>query len=997
MGGTEILLHPDQNISMSTAGMLNDDGKCYTFDSRGSGYGRGEGVATVVVKRLRDALEDGDNVHAVIRVSGSNQDGKTNGITLPSAEAQETLMRQVYRNVGLDPQETLYVEAHGTGTVAGDNAEAKSLSAVFCEKPRPHNLWVGSVKTNMGHLEATSGLAGLIKAVMVLQKQQIPPNLNYITPKPGLMLDERQLEVPLELLPLIPEGEEGAVRVSLNSFGYGGTNCHVILESLEQYKKTGSRYLLTNGVNNHKANGVNGTNGVKHVNGINHTIGTNGANGVNGHHATDLNGVNGHEAGATNGVSSPEQLPLVFPLSASSEVTLEAMPAAISKWLAAGKKSESDLRQLSYTLSCRRSLLKWRKAFVASDVEQLQGMLDEPKVSKTRAAPAAKIAFVFTGQGAQWARMGCDLVASSEVFRRSVEASSRVLRSLGCEWDLLEELSKSGGDSRINESELAQPLTTIVQLAIVDLLASLDIKPQFVVGHSSGEIAAAYAAGALSHDDAIRGSFFRGRYSKVAKKLNPMPGSMLATGYSEQAALQTIKTANLGEDKGRVVVACVNSPNSVTLSGDEPAIDSLKDMLYKVGIFARKLVVESAYHSHHMEKVADAYAQSISDIEASDVNEDVEFLSSVTGAAKTTGFGSEYWVKNLVSQVKFNDAVNALAQRMTETSPLDAANIFIEIGPHSALQGPLKQILSAIPSFKHSYVAPLARGKSSSETFQAAAARLFELGAEQKWQSLFSSQDKQVVGDLLPYPWDHRVQHWSESRLSRDHRLRQFPYHDLLGLFDVMSPIDEPRWRFFVSVEHMPWLKDHVVDGMVIFPGAGYSAMGIEAMKQLTQMQNPGAKISRIISRNIRNFRPIVLPEETTDGANNDIEVQLVLSPSKMNDNAPWYSVRVLSLQPDGTWADHVSGTIRVELDSDRASGFGEEQQAALEEAHEALERVQALAQEKMDMSTFYDERRAAGNDWGPSFALLTEGYIGKGCGLAKMRIPDMSQWMPFG
>lgn len=985
VGGTEILIHPDQNISMSTAGMLNDDGKSYTFDSRGSGYGRGEGVATVVIKRLRDALEDGDTIHSVIRISGSNQDGKTNGVTLPSPEAQEALMRQVYKNAGLDPHETLYVEAHGTGTVAGDHAEAKSLSRVFCERKRPRNLWVGSVKTNMGHLEAASGLAGLIKAVMVLKKKQIPPNLNYIEPKSGLMLDERQLQVPLELLPLIPEGEKGAVRVSVNSFGYGGTNCHVILESLEQFRTSGSKYLpATNGVNGHKTNGVNGT----------HAL--NGTNGINGHHNTNgTNGLNGH---ADESSTPLKELPLVFPISASSEATLEAMPGLIKQWLDGRDPTMSDLRQLSYTLSCRRSLLKWRKTFIAPDLDRLRAVLEE-KVTKTRSAPAAKIAFVFTGQGAQWASMGRDLVDSSRAFRKSIQASSKVLKELGCEWDLLEELSKSADESRINESELAQPLTTIVQMAVVDLLADLDIKPKFVVGHSSGEIAASYAAGALSHENAIRGSFFRGRYSKVAKKLNAMPGSMLATGYSEQAALQTIKAANLGPDKGRVVVACVNSPNSVTLSGDEPAIDTIQDMISNVGIFARKLVVESAYHSHHMEKVADAYSASIGDLVASDVNQEVEFLSSVTGSAKRTGFGSEYWVKNLVSQVRFNDAVQALAQRMNETGPLDAANIFIEIGPHSALQGPVNQILSAIAGFKHSYVAPLLRGKSSSDTFVSAVGRLFELGAEVNWKTLFAPADRHVVEDLRPYPWDHRVQHWSESRLSRDHRLRQFPYHDLLGLFDVMSPVDEPRWRFYVSIDRLPWIKDHVVDGMVIFPGAGYSAMGIEAMKQLTKMQNPEAKIAKTIFRNIRNFRPIVLPDEAADGSTKDIELQLMLSPSKMNDNAPWYSVRVLSLQPDGTWADHVSGTVRVELEgeSGNSHNFGEEHKAAVEEAHEALERVIATAQEKMDMSTFYDERRAAGNDWGPSFALLTEGYIGKGCGLAKMRIPDISQCMPYG
>ena len=262
VGGTEILVHPDQNIAMSVAGMLNDDGKCYTFDSRGAGYGRGEGVGTVIVKRLSDAIADGDTVHAVVRVSGSNQDGKTNGITNPSPESQEALMKQVYANVGLDPIDTLYVEAHGTGTVAGDHAEAQSLSSVFCQKKRAHPLPVGSVKTNMGHLEAASGMAGLIKSIMILKHKQVPPNLNFIEPKEGLMLDERQLKVPLELEPLIPEGESGAVRVSLNSFGYGGTNCHVILESLEQFLVSSSRFVPKSLTNGSKPNGVNGVNGL---------------------------------------------------------------------------------------------------------------------------------------------------------------------------------------------------------------------------------------------------------------------------------------------------------------------------------------------------------------------------------------------------------------------------------------------------------------------------------------------------------------------------------------------------------------------------------------------------------------------------------------------------------------------------------------------------------------------------------------------------------------
>jgi acyl transferase domain-containing protein len=277
--------------------------------------------------------------------------------------------------------------------------------------------------------------------------------------------------------------------VSLNSFGYGGTNCHVILESLEQFLSTQSPTTTNgtasvNGTAPHPtANGSHGTNGINKAN---------GTNGVNGTHKDDV------------ASSAASDMPLIFPLSASSEAALDAMPGQIRKWLAGrDNTSDSDLRDLSYTLACRRSLFKWRKAFVASDLAQLTAALEEPKFTKTRAAPAAKIAFVFTGQGAQWAGMGAELISASQTFRESIQESARILRSLGCEWDLVEELRRPGAESRINESALAQPTTTIVQMALVDMLAQFGVKPQFVVGHSSGEIAAAYAVGALSQEGAI--------------------------------------------------------------------------------------------------------------------------------------------------------------------------------------------------------------------------------------------------------------------------------------------------------------------------------------------------------------------------------------------------------------------------------------------------------------------------------------------------------------
>lgn len=273
----------------------------------------------------------------------------------------------------------------------------------------------------------------------------------------------------------------------------------MVLESLDQYLSD-HKGFLTNGASYGATNGIaNGVNGhadasIKSVNGAEST---NGVNSVNGHHIIS--------GAKKNDTTTANRMPLVFPLSATSEAALDDMPAQIQKWLAGRDTSDADLEDLAYTLSCRRSLFKWRKAFVASDVAELTEALGQGKISKTRAAPSAKVAFVFTGQGAQWASMGAELISASQVFQSSIESSSQLLKSLGCTWDLVQELRKSAEEeSRINESELAQPLTTIVQMALVDLLAHYDVRPNFVAGHSSGEIAAAYAAGALHRDDAVK-------------------------------------------------------------------------------------------------------------------------------------------------------------------------------------------------------------------------------------------------------------------------------------------------------------------------------------------------------------------------------------------------------------------------------------------------------------------------------------------------------------
>ncbi|RDW64263.1 hypothetical protein BP5796_10765 [Coleophoma crateriformis] len=953
VGGTQLLLHPDQSIPMSMVGMVNPNGRCFVFDSRGSGYARGEGVGTVVLKRLDDALEAGDPIHAVIRNSALNQDGKTAGISLPNADAQAALMRLVYANAGLDPRDTTYVEAHGTGTQAGDNAEISSISSVFTNSPRDTDLYVGSIKSNIGHLEASSGVAGLIKAIMILKKGAIPPNIDFIKPKDTLKLEERNIKIPLSLTPL-PQGGSVPSRVSLNSFGYGGTNAHVILESAPA---AGTQKAVQNG----------------------------------------SVAPNGERNGISKAVKSGP-VPRLVVLTAASEDSLRSTIKSLHQWVTSANPKSFSIEDLAYTLSLRRSILPWRYSVVASSQEELASALDQPNPRICRAAATVLITFIFTGQGAQWYAMGRELVTEESNFRKSIQASDRILADLGCQWSLLEELLKDEKDSKLGESELSQPTTTAIQLALVDLFASFGIRPQSVCGHSSGEIAAAYTAGALSHREAIEAAYRRGLWSAAAKKLNKVKGAMLAVGIGEKEVLPYVKKVKAGV----ITIACVNSPSSTTISGDEAGIDELKEILDELSVFNRKLKVDSAYHSHHMQTVAKQYQQSIENIKAKVSQPDIQFYSSVTGTKKNSDFSAAYWTQNLVSKVKFSTAVQLLAKDMKGSR--QSSNVFVEIGPHGALAGPLRQTLATISSqnFKYVYASALTRGQNALKTVLEASGQLFDNGYPVDLEAIMSmmgSEDhRRIVTDLSPYSWDHSAKFWHESRLSREHRMREFPYHDLLGLLDVNSNIHEPRWRYHINVDTIPWLKDHVIEGDIIFPGSGYICMAIEAMKQITQIRKVPGTVSKVILRDINFLKPIIVPEPSMDGFTPEIEVQLVLSRSK-GENSRWESFRIFSLSggKDGHWSEHCSGRITVEMASklDEVEGNREEDYKTTED----LKRLQTLAASSttnVKPQQFYDELKQSGNDFGPAFAAMTEIKYGNQQSISRLDIPNIASVMPF-
>lgn len=851
VAAANLTLGPDHHIGMSNLHLIGGSGRSYPFDSRGTGYGRGEGLVVLALKSLDDALRDHDPVRAVISGTAVNQDGYTPpGITYPNGKAQAELIRSAYARSGLRPQDVAYIEAHGTGTVAGDTEELNALAEVFTTT-RSLPLYVGSIKGNIGHTENTSGLASLVKAALILDHQQIPPVAGFANPKPGLPLEK--MCIPTELVPL-PVLEGIPPTLSINSFGFGGTNSHVIMRR-------------------------------------------------------------GPRSPPTRCDSSPR----LFVLSAHSQVSLKNMMSAHLLWLS--KEPDLSLADLSYTLCHRRSCLNWRFGCVAEDrpslMEKLRRGLDGSSFRPR--TPEPYVIFVFTGQGAQWAGMGRGLLAgptSCPTFQKSISASGDMLRRLGADWDLSEELLRDAADTRLNTASIAQPATTAIQIALVERLRAQRIRPRAVVGHSSGEIAAAYTAGRISHRTAMAITYHRGCVAGLPNEIRGLPrGAMMTVGLGEHGVAPFIK--NL--DKGRAGIACVNSPSNTTISGDSEAIDEIAARLAvnSNGIFHRRLMVDTAYHSHHMQVVAKNYLDRLGQLQAENyiTQEDgIAFISSVSGLLKVDGFDGSYWTANLVSRVRFCEAIQTLVNyRISESSGRDA--LFVEIGPHNALSGPVRQTITApgVPRVDFDYYAALQRKVDALSSTLSLASSLFERGVKFDMDNVTSliqgSKTANVYNNLPSYPWDHSEKHWHESRVSHQYRMRPDPYHDLLGVRVADSTSIEPRWRHMVCLSTLPWLVDHKVDDLVVFPGSGYLCMAIEAMRQMFRERYTSSsqqQLETIILRNVSFHRALVVPSPPRR-----VEMQLSLDPQSTKPLE--FALRITACT-DGHWHTHCSGFVEAHI-----------------------------------------------------------------------------------
>ncbi|KAG0160284.1 hypothetical protein PDIDSM_7811 [Penicillium digitatum] len=854
VGGTCIMLNPDMFCQLSSVGFIGPEGRCFAFDQRAQGYGRGEGIATLVLKPLDAALRDGDPIRALIRETGMNQDGKTPTITSPSRDAQEALMRACYQRAGLNPDETTYVEAHGTGTKAGDLEEVAAIRSVFgAGRKYQRPLVLGSVKSNLGHTEAASGLAAIIKVVKALENRQIPPTINIEQFNVNLGLQDGVLHVAqdLEAWP-----ETNIRRASVNNFGYGGSNTHVIVEDAVSHiqKYSGQRPAVSQGARCSRK---------------------------------------------------------IFVLSGKDEGSTKGLMDRLLKHL---KGHDLSLPALAYTLGQRRSRFPYTVAFSAASTDELSINLADQTLRPSYAAGAARIGFVFTGQGAQWHAMGQELTEKYPVFRQALHDAEKIFQEFGSPWSCIEELSRDSSTTRVNQPCLSFPLSCLIQLALVRLLTSWGICPAAVTGHSSGEVAAAYASGALSFREALAIVYFRGLLTSEHVAKTTSPGGMLAVGLGQkdrQTYLNCLTT-------GTIVVACVNSPSSVTLSGDLAGIEEVQQYLEDNGVFARRLRVESAYHSHHMLPLQQQYREILGKHlgPTRHFNPDVVFSSPVSGKVvhDALTLGPEHWVRNMLQPVLFDQSLgNMCFEKGSSDTSVSRVDIIIEIGPHGALAGPIRQCLAAASPI--TYTSCLTRNQDAVQTIQSMASTLVSHGnpVDLAQVNFPNGEDKELraIPDLPSYAWNHSQQYWVEPRISREHRLREHPPHELLGNRMPGLASNVALFRLILRPGDMPWVRDHLVQANMVYPGAGCLAMAIEGMRQISVSESsPLPRIRGYRLRHIEITRALIIPD-TTDG----VEVQLLLQPPTSRLAPNWREFHISSATTDGDWVEHCHGLVGVDTE----------------------------------------------------------------------------------
>jgi acyl transferase domain-containing protein/NADPH:quinone reductase-like Zn-dependent oxidoreductase/acyl carrier protein len=793
VGGVNRLLSPVLSVLFAKMGMLSDDGRCKTFDASADGYVRGEGGGVVIIKKLSKALKDNDTIHAIIDSSAINHDGKSNGLTAPNEQAQVSLLQHTCDIANIAPSQVRYVEAHGTGTPLGDPIEIGALSKVYANVDNP--LFIGSVKTNIGHLEAASGMASLIKAILILKNNTIPAQLHFNTPNPLIDWDK----IPLNVVGINKKHRfKQNEYIGISSFGFSGTNAHVLIRK-----------------------GLNKKNRVK-----------------------------------------DSQQHLVYPLSAKDDKALTELSNCYQN-----ETNEISSVEVAYTLACGRTHFSHRMALVANSYQSFKAQLSTGQnLNKDIAKKDVVIAYMFSGQGCHYKKMGQNLYKTNPLFKKHLDSLIKIANKYA-DNDLSTIIFGKNGEL-LEKTEYVQPALFCLELALFKLLEAIGVKPQYVLGHSLGEYVAATVAGVMSVNDGIKLVCMR---AKLMQSLE-QKGAMLVVHANQKEISELINKYNLS-------IAAINAKNTLVVSGVKTSINSMQKDCENKNIKCQNLNVSHAFHSPLIEPIKNEFEQLAASIKYSQPQ--IPIISNVTGDF-ITNFNANYWCSHLLNTVLFYPSIKTVYEH-----DIDA---LIEIGPSRALASLVK---FSFPD--ESYIGTcLKEGSDDNLIFNQLIAKLYVLGLDINWQNYYPNSVNKTC-ELPTYPFQ-RQEYW----LANDEKLEHMTHnkvnliHPLLGN-KISMPINETHFENYLSCKSPNYLSCHRVYKQVVFPAAAIIETALAAISQ-------GGEKSNLILKDVFVANALVLTETarlihtTINEENITIHIkdddkeywQLLASAKNCNDTLPY-------------------------------------------------------------------------------------------------------------